>query len=180
MHFFRNFFVTEKQTPQTFSLLECMAGISCMQNLELSEISPIKAPPQIWYRDLYTWFFVSGQKQGYRCRNMASLCPVAPFFCPNKLSGGPSSCFAITIWPKCQLQKKPLQNQRRCPSHTTQPFQCQNGSWNNEMMLFAIFVKMYGHNWKTAIVSSLNDKWSGRFGIGKAEWVWGWREQGWC
>ena len=23
-HFFRRFFVTEKQTPQTFSLLECM------------------------------------------------------------------------------------------------------------------------------------------------------------
>ena len=25
-HFFRNFFVTEKQTPQTFSLLECMSS----------------------------------------------------------------------------------------------------------------------------------------------------------
>ena len=94
---------------------------------------------------------------------MASLCPVAPFFCPNKLSGGPSSCFAITIWPKCQLQKKPLQNQRWCSSHTTQPFQCQNGSWNNEMVLFTIFSKIYGHNWKTTIVSSLDDKSSVRY-----------------
>ena len=25
-HFFRKFFVTEKQTPQTFSLLECMVS----------------------------------------------------------------------------------------------------------------------------------------------------------
>ena len=25
-HFFRNFFATEKQPPQTFSLLECMEG----------------------------------------------------------------------------------------------------------------------------------------------------------
>ena len=27
-HFFRRFFVTEKQTPQTFSLLECMQLIT--------------------------------------------------------------------------------------------------------------------------------------------------------
>ena len=28
-HFFRRFFVTEKQTPQTFSLLECMVVLCC-------------------------------------------------------------------------------------------------------------------------------------------------------
>ena len=37
-HFFRNFFVTEKQTPQTFSLLECM-----MLTWRISSIPPLSS-----------------------------------------------------------------------------------------------------------------------------------------
>ena len=97
---------------------------------------------------------------------MTSLRPVASFFCPNKLSGGPSSCFAITIWPKCQLLMCCRRNlfKIRDDAHHT-PHSLFNVRMVPEIMrwYFLQFVLRSMDNWKTTIVSSLDDKLSVRY-----------------